>query len=55
MNKECNMQLAHAYVPCQVWPSEIYDLEQSLIVGTIFPCLNQPKSEYEWSGINDQK
>lgn len=46
--KECNPMLAHAYIPVQEWPDETYDLEESLIAGTIFPCLNQPICEYEW-------
>ena len=45
---ECDPMLAHAYIPVQLWPDETYDLERSLIVGTIFPCLNQPICEYEW-------
>ena len=47
-NTECNPMLAHAYIPMQQWPDETYDLERSLTVGTIFPCLNQPMCEYEW-------
>ena len=45
---ECNPMLAHAYIPFQEWPEETYDLERGLAAGTIFPCLNQPMSEYEW-------
>lgn len=47
-NTECNSMLAHAYIHIQQWPDETYDLERSLNVGTIFPCLNQPICEYEW-------
>lgn len=47
-NKECNPMLAHAYIPRQEWPDETYDLERGLMVGTIFPCLNQPMCDYEW-------
>lgn len=45
---ECDPMLAHAYIPFQEWPKETYDLERALIVGTIFPCLNQEICEYEW-------
>lgn len=45
---ECNPLLAHAYIPVQDWPEETYDNERSLIVGTIFPCLNQEICKYEW-------
>ncbi len=55
MNQESNKMLAHAYIPIQVWSESLYDLEQGLLAGTIFPCLNQPITDYEWSGINDQK
>lgn len=44
----CPIRLAHAYVPPQYWPDELYDPERALMVGTIFPQLNQPMSEYEW-------
>ncbi len=46
--EECNQMLAHAYIPQQKWTDETYDLERALIVGTIFPCLNQEICEYEW-------
>ena len=45
---ECSPMLAHAYIPRQEWPDETYDLERGLMVGTIFPCLNQPMCDYEW-------
>ncbi len=44
---ECNL-LARAFIPWQKWPEEIYDFERGLMIGTIFPCLNQPMCEYEW-------
>lgn len=46
--KECDTWLAHAYISQQEWQNEIYNLENGLAFGTIFPCLNQPICEYEW-------
>ncbi|MBO7208861.1 MAG: spore coat associated protein CotJA [Clostridia bacterium] len=42
-----NPILGFAYVPFQKWPDNLYDLEQGLMYGTIFPELNQPVSMYE--------
>lgn len=42
-----NPMLAFAYIPFQQWTDNIYDLEQGLDYGTIFPELNQPASLYE--------
>lgn len=39
--------LAFAYVPFQQYPEKLYDLQQGLMAGTIFPELNQPMSDYE--------
>lgn len=44
---ECGL-LARAFVQWQEWSDDIYDLERGLVAGTIFPCLNQPMSDYEW-------
>lgn len=44
---ECKM-LARAYIIRQNWPDKLYDLDRGLMVGTIFPCLNQPMCDYEW-------
>ncbi len=46
--QEYETQLAHAYIPHQEWKKNIYDKETALMIGTIFPCLNQPICEYEW-------
>ena len=44
---ECGL-LAHSFVQWQEWSDDIYDLDKGLIIGTIFPCLNQPMCDYEW-------
>ena len=45
---EKDMRLAHAYIPRQEWNENLYNLDEALKNGTIFPCLNQPICEYEW-------
>ena len=45
---EYETQLAHAYIPIQEWSDKIYDLDNALNAGTIFPSLDQPICEYEW-------
>ncbi|MDD2268209.1 MAG: spore coat associated protein CotJA [Eubacteriales bacterium] len=37
-----NVSLAMAYVPFQMWSDDLYDLEQGLERGTIFPELFKP-------------
>jgi hypothetical protein len=46
-----NPMLAQAYVPFQVWPKELYDLQKGLSEGTIFPELNQPY--YKWEDCDE--
>ena len=43
-------RLAFAYIMYQDWSDELYDLKRGLVVGTIFPELNQPMSEYDLIG-----
>ena len=47
---DCGL-LARAFVQWQEWSDDIYCLEDGLMAGTIFPCLNQPVSDYEWGEV----
>ena len=40
-NFPCNMPIAMAYVPWQIW-RDIYDAEKGFACGTIFQELNKP-------------
>ena len=45
-----NPKPAYAYIMYQDWSGELYDLKRGLTVGTIFPELNQPMSDYDLLG-----